>query len=72
MMNLTTARLALRTLLEAEGANSIWITANVVQARSAKGAVMTLVRSPDEAFEELLSRAVAAYRSVEENLAKAA
>ena len=62
-MDSVASRAALRTLLRREGAVSIWLTANVVQAAPRSGRVVTIIRQRDEEFEALLRRTLSAFRA---------
>jgi len=60
-MDLAIIRAALRRRLGEEGAQSVWISQNVVQAGSPAG-VVTVVRESDEPYEAWLNRALLSFR----------
>ncbi|MEK7264630.1 MAG: hypothetical protein AAB227_00900, partial [Pseudomonadota bacterium] len=64
VMKAEIVRAALRHGLEAEGARSLWITLNVVQAAAPAGGLMTVVRHCDETYESWLARALSSYRDI--------
>ena len=65
-MNATTGfiRAALRHGLKVEGAQSVWITWNVVQAAAPDGGVVTVVRRQEETYESWFVRALSSYREI--------
>ena len=63
-MNSEIVRAVLRHRLDQEGAQSIWISQNVVQATSPAGGVLTVVRELDEPYDAWLSRTLLSFREI--------